>query len=197
MSYPPNIHQERNKAHLIEVIKSYPLATVISVKDTRPLVTHLPLIYEADNLLVGHLDANNPHAELLKDGKEVTIIFSGPDCYISPSIYTTSQLPTWNYVKVHVKGTVTEITNPEEIKESMIAMTQFLEPNADYVLEPDNPKMAQYVPYVKGFNIHITHWEGKFKLSQNRNPEDFKLAKQALIKRNQADIKMFMDRILS
>jgi transcriptional regulator len=195
MSYPPNIHQDNNKQHLVEVITTYPLATVISVNDNQPLITHLPLIFSDDDTLIGHIDANNPQAELLKDNKNVTIIFSGPDCYISPSIYKTSQLPTWNYVKVHLKGTVTEITDLEDIKQSMIALTEFLEPNNAYVLEPNNPKMTQYLPYVKGFKIDITHWEGKFKLSQNRNATDFELAKQELIRKNQESIKMFLKAI--
>ena len=108
--YPPKKHQDSDKKHLIEVMKTYPLATVISVKDNTPLITHLPLIYRAsDGKLVGHIDIYNPQTELLKDLNEVTLIFSGPQCYISPSIYTTTQLPTWNYIKVHLTGTVQRI----------------------------------------------------------------------------------------
>lgn len=169
---------------------------LVTVKNNQPFITHLPLIYSANNTLIGHIDANNPHAKLLKDGRESTIVFSGPDCYISPSIYKSNQLPTWNYVKVHLKGTVTEITSPEEIKQSMVAMTEFLEPNNTFILDTNNPKMTQYLPFVKGFKIDITSWEGKFKLSQNRNRVDFELAKQELIERNQLSIKTFLDTIL-
>ncbi len=194
MTYPPKIHQDDSKAHMIAVMQQYPLATLISVKNNEPLITHLPLIYKNETL-VGHLDMFNPQAELLKNNQAVTVIFSGPECYISPSIYSTEQLPTWNYVKVHLKGTVAEIDNPEAIKQSMIAMTEFLEPDNTYVLEPDNPKMDAYLPYVKGFKITITAWEGKFKLSQNRNKKDFELAKDELIKRSQNNIKAFLDSI--
>lgn len=194
MTYPPKIHQDDNKAHMIAVMQQHPLATLISVKNNEPLITHLPLIYK-DETLIGHLDMFNPQAELLKNNQAVTVIFSGPECYISPSIYSTEQLPTWNYVKVHLKGTVAEIDNPEAIKQSMIAMTEFLEPDNAYVLEPDNPKMDAYLPYVKGFKITITAWEGKFKLSQNRNKKDFELAKDELIKRSQNNIKAFLESV--
>jgi transcriptional regulator len=180
---------------MIEVIKTYPLATVISVKDHTPVITHLPLIYEAGKL-IGHLDKNNPHAKLIKNGNPVTVIFSGPQCYISPSIYTTNQLPTWNYIKVHVTGTANEITNPDSIKQSMVAMTSFLEaPEHNYVLDLDNEKMAQFINYVVGFEIDIQTWEGKFKLSQDKISLDMANAKAELLSVNQESIKTFLDSI--
>ena len=125
MKYPPPYHQEHDKLCMIEVIKAYPLATVISIQDNVPLVTHLPLIYREDGKLIGHIDKFNPHTELLKDGNEVTIIFSGPQCYISPSVYTTTQLPTWSYIKVHLKGHVTTIDDPEAAKRLWLKWLNF------------------------------------------------------------------------
>lgn len=195
MKYPPQQHQDDNHEHMIEVIKTYPLATVISVKDNLPLISHLPLIYE-DGKLIGHLDKYNPQAELLKDSHEVTVIFSGPQCYISPSIYGTTQLPTWNYIMVHLNGNAKEISDPEAIKQSMVDLTSFLEaPNHKYRLTMDNPRMAQFIGYVKGFEIDITHWEGKFKLSQDKKPSDMESARNELIRANQENIKTFLDQV--
>ena len=192
--YPPKHHQENNNAKLIEVIKHFPLATIISVSDNQPIITHAPLIYK-DGLLIGHIDKQNPHAHLLKNEKEVTLIFSGPQCYISPSIYSTEQLPTWNYIKVHIKGTVTEIIEIEKIKESMIEMTQYLEHDNAFILDKHNDKMAQFVNYVSAFKITPTHWEGKFKLSQDKNPEDINSAKQTLKNANKKDIDNFINQL--
>jgi transcriptional regulator len=193
--YPPKHHLDNDKLHMLEVIKTYPLATVISVKDNVPIITHLPLIYD-EGKLIGHLDKNNPQAELLKNGQSVTVIFSGPQCYISPSIYNTSQLPTWNYIKVHVTGVANEINNLETIKHSMIAMTSFLEaPDHKYVLDLDNNKMSQFINYVVGFEIDIQSWEGKFKLSQDKIPQDMANAKAELLRTNQESIKTFLNSI--
>ncbi|HLV70280.1 MAG TPA: FMN-binding negative transcriptional regulator [Xanthomarina sp.] len=195
MSYPPKHHQNHNRQHLLEVIKTYPLATVISVQDNKPLITHLPLIYESGKL-IGHLDKYNPQANLLKNGYPVSLIFSGPQCYISPRIYATEQLPTWNYIKVHIRGTANEITNPVTIKQSMVAMTDFLEaPEHKYVLDMDNDKMEQFIPYVVGFEIEILSWEGKFKLSQDKKPQDMEQAKAELIRANQESIRAFLDKV--
>lgn len=198
MNYPPQKHQDNNINNLITVIKTYPLATVISVKDNTPLISHLPLIYNSNGKLVGHIDIYNPQINLLKDNNEVTIIFSGPECYISPSIYTTTQLPTWNYIKVHVKGKVKVIESKTQLKNSLIEMTAFLEqPDHKYVLEPDNPRLDKNLDYIKMFEIEITNWEGKFKLSQDKKPKDIANARAQLIQANQESIKVFLDKVFA
>lgn len=198
MQYPPKIHQDSNQEHMLEVMKSYPLATLITVSDHQPLVTHLPLVYrEEDQKLIGHIDIYNPQAKQLRDGNDVTVIFYGPQCYISPTVYTTTQLPTYNYIRVHLKGTVQAIESVDALRDSLITMTEFLEqPDQKYVLERDNPKMAHYINHIKMFEISITHWEGKFKLSQDKKPRDMENAKQELIRVNQESIKNFLDKIL-
>ena len=195
MSYPPSQHQDNDKAHLIEVIKTYPLATVISVMDNEPFITHLPLIY-ANGQLLGHIDKFNPQAELLKDGHNVTVIFGGPQCYISPSIYSTTQLPTWNYIKVHLKGKANAIVDPEIIKQSIVNLTVQLEsPEHKFVLPMNHARMDSLIDYIRGFEIKITDWEGKFKLSQDKNPKDIRRAKEALIRANQKSIQAFLEHV--
>lgn len=198
MSYPPKHHLEDNINHMISVIKSYPLATIISVKNKTPLITHLPLIYNENKILVGHIDYNNPQAELLSNNNEVTVIFSGPQCYISPSIYSTKQLPTWNYIKVHLKGKVSAITDVDSIKQSLVKMTDFFEqPDPKYSLDINNSRMDNLIHYIKGFKIEITDWEGKFKLSQDKKPSDINSARAELIRANKEHIASFLDTVFS
>ncbi len=195
MKYPPQHHQDNNRDHLIEVIQTYPLATVISVSDNIPLVTHLPLVYDNEKL-IGHIDIYNPQTPLLKNNYDVTVLFYGPQCYISPSIYGTTQLPTWNYIRVHLKGKVKAIESKTALKQSLITMTEFLEaPDHKYVLEPDNPRLDRNLNYIEMFEIDITHWEGKFKLSQDKKPSDTEFARQELIRSNQESIKQFLDKV--
>ena len=193
--YPPKKHQDDNCNHMIEVIKTYPLATVISIKDNQPLITHLPLIYE-DQKLIGHIDIYNPQAKLIKDNNDVIILFSGPECYISPSIYSTTQLPTWNYIKVHLKGKVKVIESKAALKQSLITMTEFLvAPDHKYVLESDNPRLDKNLNYIEMFEIEITDWEGKFKLSQDKKPKDIEAARNELVRVNQESIRKFLDKV--
>lgn len=193
LKYPPKYHQDDNKEHLIEVIKTYPLATLISVKNNAPLITHLPLIYNEAGKLIGHIDIYNPQAELMKNDNDITIIFSGPQCYISPSVYASKQLPTWNYIKVHLKGKVKAIESKEALKQSLITMTEFLEaPDHKYALKPDNRAMNGYLDYINMFEITIDSWEGKFKLSQDKKPKDIELARAELVRANQESVAAFL-----
>jgi transcriptional regulator len=184
--YPPPYHQTHDIAKMIAVIKAYPFGMLVSAKDGVPFVTHIPIIYNDESgKLVAHIDKFNPQVETLKDGVEVIVVFKGPDVYISPSVYTTQQLPTWNYLIVHVTGTLTLINDPEAAKDTMIAMTEFLErPDQKFKLEKENPRMKHSINYIQAFDITITHWDGKFKLSQDKVTQDQENAKQELLKKS-------------
>ena len=184
---------------MIAVIKKYPLGMLLSSKDGTPFVTHIPIIYNDDSgKLVAHIDKYNPQINTLVDGAEVTVVFKGPDTYISPSVYTTTQRPTWNYIIVHVTGTITLINNPEAAKDTMIAMTEFLEgPDQKFILEKDNPRMKHFINYIRAFDISITNWEGKFKLSQDKIEQDQENAKKELIKKSGDDTTGFIEDMYS
>lgn len=144
--------------------------------------------------MVGHIDAHNPHVSLLQNNHPITAIFNGPQTYISPSIYTTKQLPTWNYIIAHAKGTVKEISDPDLIKNSMVIMTSYLEGNKNaFTLEKNDPRMDRLIPYIHCFEIEVDTWEGKFKLSQDKVPADIENAKQELINNNQKNIADFVN----
>lgn len=60
-------------------------------------------------------------------------------------------------------------------------MTEFLEGKEQkYILEPNNKRMEGAVNYIQAFEIEITYWEGKFKLSQDKIKQDQLNAKEAL-----------------
>jgi len=186
--YPPEKYLETDKDKIYRVIENFCLATLISNTENDVLVTQLPLILNRRNgrkdTLIGHLDRNNPHSKHL-DAKKVTALFHGPDAYISPNVYESSQLPTWNFVSVHVKGTAYVMDSSAALKESMIDMTSRLEPEDDpYDLEADSEKMEALLPYVVGFEIKIEDMVGRFKLSQDKSEKDTQLAKKHLIQEN-------------
>ncbi len=195
--YPPPHHQSQDKQKMISVMKSYPFATLVSTSEGNPLITHIPIIYNDESgKLVAHIDKYNPQVATLQDGAEVTVVFKGPDTYISPSIYTTRQLPTWNYIIVHIKGTITLINDPSDAKDTMIAMTEFLEgTDQKFVLEKESTRMQRSIKYIQAFDITITSWEGKFKLSQDKNEQDMENAKQELIKKSGEDASGFINSI--
>ena len=84
-NYPPRHHQSNDKQKMIAIIKQYPLAMLVSALNGKPLITHIPIIYnDTTGKLVAHIDKFNPQVASLKNGGEVTVVFKGPDSYISP-----------------------------------------------------------------------------------------------------------------
>jgi transcriptional regulator len=202
MNYPPKHHQETEFQNVIATIKKYPLATLISAKDNEIFTTHIPLMYDVSHgkygKLVGHLDKFNPHVSLLQNGISAQAIFHGPECYISPSVYSTTQLPTWNYIKVHISAKATKITDHDAVRASIASMTAFLETSdTPYILDVEHPRVQTLTDYIVGFELEITSWEGKFKLSQDRLPIDRNLAKEELIQKSRKDITAFVNGILN
>jgi transcriptional regulator len=97
---------------------------------------------------------------------------------------------------VHLKGKVKAIESKAALKQSLITMTEFLEaPDHKYVLNPENPRLDSNLKYIEMFEIEITNWEGKFKLSQDKKPGDIKSARTELVRASQESIKQFLDKV--
>lgn len=184
MHYPPVHHQEENYNNIVQLMQMYPLAIINSSMNNEIESTHTPLVYQPNEqlgVLIGHIDKYNPQLEHFKNNTAVQIIFNGPQVYISPSVYSTTQLPTWNYFKAHLKGTLILENDREKVKQSLINMTAFLEGDQHkYKLDPDNPRMEAALDYIVGFRIEINSWEGKYKISQDKKKEDRERAKVAM-----------------
>ena len=184
MHYPPIHHQEKNFNNIVQLMQMYPLAIINSCMNNEIESTHTPLVYQPNEklgVLIGHIDKYNPQLEHFKNNTAVQIIFNGPQVYISPSVYSTTQLPTWNYFKAHLKGTLILENDREKVKQSLINMTAFLEGDQHkYKLDPDNPRMEAALDYIVGFRIEINSWEGKYKISQDKKKEDRERAKVAM-----------------
>jgi amino acid adenylation domain-containing protein len=189
VEYPPARHIESDPEKLYAVIERCKFATLISVRDGEPIVTHVPLILDrtrgAKGTLFGHMDRANPHLDAL--GKQPALaLFHGPNAYISPHIYTTQQLPTWNSMTVHVRGKVRMLTCPNALLRGLASIAEAdTRPDA-YRLDLKHPAIDRLTHYIVGFEIEIEELIGRFKLSQDRNPTDQRLAAIELARRSEA-----------
>jgi len=177
--YPPRRHVEQDVYRLHEVIFRFPFATIIS-GNNEPVVSHIPLILDMTKgkhgVLRGHIDRGNPQAQFL-NGDQMLAIFHGPNSYIAPHIFTTDQLPTWNSISVHVKGTATLVTDHSILIDSLHSITEHAEPaSGGYRLDKGDARIPKLIDYIAGFEINIESLEGKFKMSQDRIPVDRQLA---------------------
>lgn len=124
-------------------------------------------------LLEGHFAHANPHWKLLA-GQETLVVFSGPHTYVSPTLYAEPlSVPTWNYIAVHAYGTL-QLIEDNPGKEALLAsLIQANEPAyAEHWYKlPDGFRRTMLAGIV-GFRIPIARIEGKFKISQNRAPQE-------------------------
>lgn len=73
-----------------------------------PLLSHVPFLLNGAGTAADlHLVRSNPILRLLDAPRPAVIAVQGPDGYVSPDWYgMPDQVPTWNYVAVHLRGTL-------------------------------------------------------------------------------------------
>ena len=103
--YLPAQFKSDEPAHAAELMRSHPLATLVSTDDDAlPFVTLLPLHYDAERHSVwGHCARANPHWRYLESRPRAIVLFNGPQGYLSPTVYPDlARVPTWNYLAVQL-----------------------------------------------------------------------------------------------
>ena len=174
--YVPTKFREKDLPHL-EIMRNFPFATVVTQTENGPFVNHLPILTETrgeEIVLIGHMAKANPQwKHFFQD--EAVVIFNGPHTYITPQWYKDPMnVPTWNYAVVHATGKAIALESADEIEEilkkSVIEFEQHEPSPWQYNLSEEYK--SQLVRAIVGFEMKISSLEVKFKLSQNRTPED-------------------------
>jgi len=170
--YIPEFNRVDNRGKVLDFMRANPFAIVVSVNESGPFATHLPVLISDINgqlTLQAHFAKANPHWQTIEK-QESLIIFHGPHAYISPSLYDLREsVPTWNYAAVHVYG-------KGRILCDEVAATGVLE---GLITQFDNSYREQWdslsveyrlrmLRHIVAFEIAATRIEAKFKLSQNR-----------------------------
>jgi transcriptional regulator len=139
-----------------------------------PLAAHIPFLISADGATLDlHLARSNPIARSPLPAKAL-IAVSGPDAYISPDWYgVPDQVPTWNYVAVHLRGTLCELPI-----ETLRGHADALSARFEADLLPKKPwvsaKMTEGVMdrmmrMIVPFRMDIEAIDGTWKLNQNKD----------------------------
>ena len=72
----------------------------------------------------------NPQSENFAENGKVLAIFSGAHSYVSSSWYDYEEVPTWNYLAVHLEGKI-EILNEEQKLLHLENLTNKYEKNSE------------------------------------------------------------------
>src|SRR5204863_3281469 len=85
-------------AKLYRFMQDFNFATLITVENGMPVVSHLPFIIDPDaGILKAHFARANSQWKTFAEDREVLVIFQGDHGYITPSWYEVHpSVPTWN-----------------------------------------------------------------------------------------------------
>src|SRR5688572_29700378 len=101
--------------------------------------------------------------------QEVLLIFLGAHTYISPTWYDHVNVPTWNYMMVHIYGNA-RVVKGEELHSVLSRLVERHEAESSYRLESLPPDyVAKEIKGVMGFAVDVTRIDAGYKLSQNRD----------------------------
>ena len=145
-----------------------------------PLAAHVPfLLAEAAGFADLHLARSNPIARAGVPAPAV-IFVAGPDTYVSPDFYgphseVPDQVPTWNYVAVHLRGVLEPL--PKDA----------LRPHVDTLSAEHESRIADKTPWTSAkmtegamprmlrmilpFRFRVASVDATWKLNQNKAPE--------------------------
>ena len=174
--YLPPAFSAQDLKSWYNLIDNYALATVIALPEAE--ISNIPLLLAHENgksYLRGHIARANPLHQLLKCNPDLLCIFNGPHGYISPSYYHSEALnvPTWNYAVVHVKGQarLVDTTQLISILDASIDKHE-AKLKQPWSIDWNNELAHKKLNGIIGFELEISHIQGKFKLSQNRTIEE-------------------------
>ena len=178
--YNPSPFNLKNDELSLELIQEYPLGLLISpiLGQSLPIANFYPFVEEWEEgqlFITTHLAKNNKQWKDIHQNK-VLVQFQGPSGYVSPSIYKNPlNVPTWNYCTVAIEGEAQIISSQHEIRRILNVMTTHFE-------KMNNTKWKSQLPEefnnklekgILGIRVKVDQIEGKFKMSQNRDLDDY------------------------
>lgn len=142
-----------------------------------PLLSHIPFVLDnSGKILVAHLIRSNPMLKLLEEEMPGVVAVAGPDSYVSPDWYEIEdQVPTWNYVAVHIRGHIKRLADyelPAILDQLSIQFEKRLTPKPVWTRDKiDENTLARMMKMIVPISMRVSNIEGTWKLSQNKLDE--------------------------
>ena len=176
--HPNPIFRKESEKRNISFVQTRAFGTLTINADPAPLISHIPFILSDDGKRVeAHLVRSNPIARALRDGDiSAAIAVAGSDAYISPDWYgVDNQVPTWNYVAVHLRGTVRLLPQDdllgilERISEAM--ETRLLPKKIWHHSKMSKDALEKMMRQIVPIEMDVETIDGTWKLNQNKSAE--------------------------
>jgi transcriptional regulator len=182
--YSPKAFIEDRLPVLHGAIREIAFGSLVTAGEGSIEASHLPFVLVPEEGPLGTLYTHvaRPNDHVSRHPGEVLAIFTGAHAYISPNGYPGKathhrEVPTWNYVAIHVRGRVETYTDPARLRSHLVGLTGQSEaasaqPMAWKVDDAPADYVAANLRAIVGIRLPIDRIEGKWKLGQNRSIED-------------------------
>lgn len=184
MLYNPPAFRETDLGALQAQIAASGLTTLVSVGAQGPIVSNLPIVFDASagpyGVIAGHLARGNPQWRESDLSIPAIAIFMGADAYVSPGWYPSKQehgkvVPTWNYSMIVARGRLEIFEDAETLRAQVETLTKRFEARFDkpwQVSDAPEDYVARQIKGIVGIRLHVESLEGKAKLNQNKTAAD-------------------------
>jgi transcriptional regulator len=169
--YIPGLFKITDSETIREFINDNGFGMLISSVNGKFWATHVPMLLtkgkDHKDILTGHLSKANFQWKEFEKSQEVMVVFPGNHSYISSSWYDHENVPTWNYLAVHVYGTI-HIIEGDELKEELAKIVDKYEsdiPNPVSVGRMTESFVQREMKGIVGFKISISEIQAAQKLS--------------------------------
>ncbi|HSK33109.1 MAG TPA: FMN-binding negative transcriptional regulator [Propionicimonas sp.] len=165
-------HFAMTPAQVRTVLESGAAGDLVTVGPEGPVATYLPMLFDpaAGGLgsLIGHVSRVN---DQWRTPGEALFIMHGPDDYIEAEWLDTpgsANVPTWNYVTVHVHGRLVVHDDPAWM---LAAVRRLSAAHGDASVDGMGvDEVGRLLRAIVGVELEITRVDGKAKMSQNKTP---------------------------
>ena len=177
--YIPKDFELKDQELVLKFLEQHPFGSLaVNGPDGFPAVVHIPFSCEfkdSGNYLEFHVAKANSIVAAISQTNQGKMIVLGAHGYISSSVYTHVNVPTYNYESVHVSGKINQLTE-SEMRNHLSKLIDSFEAGRENQLTMNQwPEdlIEAYMQEIVGYRLEIQQLEAGFKLSQNRNEIDF------------------------
>ena len=168
--YIPKYYREDDRQKILAFLRQNNFAALVTFDGEKPIATHIPVeVVETKNgwTIYGHISRANLQKKTFGE-QEALLIFQGAHTYISARWYAEVDVPTWDYMIVHIYGKVREIQG-DELYSVLSRLVETHESSSSYRLEGLPQDMVQKeIKGIVGFAVDVTGVDAGYKLSQKK-----------------------------
>jgi len=170
--HPNPIYRQAGPDANLDFARSRGFGTLTVNGPEGPLASHVPFVLR-EGFAELHLVRSNPIARALTAPVPALLAVVGPDAYVSPDWYgMEDQVPTWNYVAVHLRGTLHALP-PEDLRGQLDRLSAEFEERIVgkkpwLVGKTAAEVLAWFMRTIVPCRFEIATVDGTWKLGQNK-----------------------------